>query len=81
MSYEIYLRKELRKTNGFQQDPKVALRLKQTETGSWEATESMMDRIMDPMNDLDPNYDSSFERLLRAAVCHNIKEAEKKHTR
>ena len=65
---------KLRKTGeGNWQGERVALRLKKTSEGLWEADESVMDRMMDPRNDM-PEFDASFLKLIHPATRKSRRE-------
>ena len=49
------------------------MRLKKTSEGLWAADESVMDRMMDPRNDM-PEFDASFLKLIRPATRKSRRE-------
>ena len=55
---------------------KLALRLKKNTLGQWEANESEMDQVMDPLADV-PEFSASFLKLVRPAV--RISQQRRRH--
>ena len=59
---------KLRKTGeGTWEGDRVALRLKRNRKGLWEANESVLDRLMDPLQDI-PEFNASFLNSIRPCV-------------
>jgi hypothetical protein len=56
---------------------KLALRLKKNTLGQWEANESEMDQVMDPLADV-PEFSASFMKLIRPAVRISIRISQQR---